>query len=377
MAKSETDTLIIGAGPSGLAVGACLRKRDVPFVMIEKADAVGASWRNHYERLHLHTMKEHSSLPYVPFPEDAPRYVPRAQVVDYLEDYARRFALKPHLGETVERAEFISRRWNITTDQDTYISRRLIVASGYNHIPRIPDWPERESYAGEVIHSSAYRNGKSFAGKRVLVVGAGNSGAEIALDLFESGAHVTMCIRSPTWVVPRDTFGLIPSQLTGLTMAKLPIKLADFLAGTIIKRVVGDLSRYGIQTPRVGPVSQVQKLGKVPLIDIGTLDLIKQGKIEVVGAIDRYVEDGVVLEAGGRVACDVVLCATGYRAALERFLPDAPRLVDERGYPRWFGREAIIPGLYFVGFRNPIDGFLHDVAREALRVADDIAAKQA
>ena len=133
-----TDTIIIGAGPSGLAVGACLSKRNRSFTILEAGDAVGWRWRHHYERLHLHTVKQHSWLPYLRYPAHYPTYPSRAQIVEYLESYQAHFGLAPRFGETVRGATHREGRWELETGAGRYASRHLVVATGYNRDPIVP-----------------------------------------------------------------------------------------------------------------------------------------------------------------------------------------------------------------------------------------------
>ncbi len=369
----EAEAVVLGAGPSGLAVGGALRMKGVSFEVLERADAPGHTWRTHYDRLHLHTVKQHSSLPGLPWPAHVPMYPSRDEVVAYLEAYARHHRIEARLGETITRVRRDGDRWAVEHTSGTTRARHVVVATGYNRVPHIPTWPGREGFAGEVIHSGAYRNGRAFKGRRALVVGAGNSGAEIALDLWESGARTALCVRGPLHVVPRDVFG-IPAQVNSLrVMSRLPPRVADRLSLLMLDRVVGDLSPWGIRRPAIGPVSQVLVNKQIPLIDVGTVALIKQGHIRVVPGIARFTEAGVALDDGSALDLDLVVLATGYRPALDAFLDDAPRYTDARGYPTHFGADAPAPGLYFVGYRNPLTGALHDIAREATAIAAHIA----
>jgi cation diffusion facilitator CzcD-associated flavoprotein CzcO len=369
-----TRAVVIGAGPAGLATAACLGKAGVDFVLLEREQRVGSAWRRHYERLHLHTMRRFSSLPHHPFPADWPRYVPRAQVVEYLETYAEAMGVRPRFGEPVERAFRKGEGWEVETPSRVYRAPSLVIATGYTGEPHEPAWPGREDFQGEVLHSAAYQNGEPFRGRRVLVVGSGNSGAEIALCLWEHGAKVSMCIRGPIHVVPRDAFGM-PAQLTGILLSKLPIRVADAIAGRVSRFATGDLSTWGIERPAYGPVTQVVRDGRVPLIDVGTIDLIKQGHIRVFPGVERFTTDSVRFVDGREEAFDAVLLATGYKARLDRFLDGAAGLTDSRGYPRWHGEEVPdAPGLYFTGFRNPLSGALREIALEARRVARAIAS---
>lgn len=373
--QTTPDVLVLGAGPSGLAVGACLRRHRVPFEILERAAAVGSAWRNHYDRLHLHTVKQYSALPGAPWPAHVPQYPSRLDVVAYLDAYAHRFELAPRFGESVTRVRRDADRWRVTHTSGDTVARSVVVATGYNRVPNVPRWPGDDGFRGEIVHSSNYHHGRAWQGRNALVVGAGNSGAEIALDLWECGARVALCVRGPVHVVPRDVFG-IPAQVNSLKiMSRLPPRVADRVSLAMLDRIVGDLSPWGIRRPALGPVSQVIEEKQVPLIDVGTVGLIKQGHVRVVPGIARFIERGVVLDDGRELALDVVVLATGYRTGLGALLDGAEVLLDARGHPRVHGAEAA-PGLYFVGYRNPVTGALHDIAAEAQRVADHIAARR-
>jgi cation diffusion facilitator CzcD-associated flavoprotein CzcO len=176
----DTDTIIVGAGPAGLAVAAALRRKNVTFDLLERNDRVGSSWQHHYDRLHLHTPKNHSALPFMAFPKAVPRYPSRDQVIEYLDDYARAFDLHPQFGTDVLRCvRTADNAWEVQTNRGTRRARHLIVASGFNRLPLRPSWSGLQDFAGAVLHSSDYTNGRRFCGQAVLVVGFGNSGAEI------------------------------------------------------------------------------------------------------------------------------------------------------------------------------------------------------
>lgn len=377
----HTEVVIIGAGPSGLAVGACLSAgsgRGVPFVMLEQAEAVGSTWRAHYDRLHLHTIKQLSALPFVPFADHVPLYPSRADVVDYLDRYAAKFRLAPRFGHTVTSARREGEGWLVRANDTEIRARALVVASGINRRPKVPSFPGRDRFRGVVLHSSEYKNGRAFRGKRALVVGIGNSGGEIALDLWESGAETSLAVRSPVHVVPRDLFGL-PAQINSLYgVGRLPLAIADRVALSILDRAVGDLSPYGLHRPDIGPARQVVERGKIPLIDIGTVALVKQGKIRVVKGPESFTEGGMRLSDGQEIEADLVVLATGFHPAVDGFLDRAEGYTDARGYPRWHGAEsASAPGLFFIGYRNPLSGQLHDIALEAKRIAKAISARKA
>src|SRR5690606_32246266 len=163
----------------------------------------------------------------------------------YLSRYAERFPQPTRFGEEVWRARRRDDGWHVESTSGEHASDALVIATGYNRKPRIPSWPGQEGFDGTVLHSSAYRNGAAWRGRRALVVGSGNSGAEIAIDLWEHGAKVDLCVRGPVHVTPRDLMG-VPAQITGILLSSLPPKVADRIALAALDRAVGDLSRYGI-----------------------------------------------------------------------------------------------------------------------------------
>ena len=144
-------TIVIGAGPAGLAVGACLKRAGTPGLLLEQTDQVGSAWHRYYDRLHLHTDKSHSELPFIPFPRDYPRYPSRSQVISYLETYAREFQLELRFGQRVMAARHANDGWEIQTQDTRYRSTNLVVASGYNREPYLPTWPGQTSFRGTLL----------------------------------------------------------------------------------------------------------------------------------------------------------------------------------------------------------------------------------
>jgi len=200
----HTDVAVIGAGPAGLAVGACLRKAGLNFVIFERAQKLASSWHRHYERLHLHTVKQLSSLPYVPFPATYPRYVPKNLVIAYLESYASNFDLQPRFGDAVRIVRRDGNDWLIEGALSSVRARHVVIASGFNAEPVMPSIPGIEKFRSKVIHSAQYVNAEPFAGQDVLVIGMGNTGAEVALDLCEGGARTSISLRDGVHIVPRE-----------------------------------------------------------------------------------------------------------------------------------------------------------------------------
>ena len=373
-AAEQIDTLIVGAGPAGLAVAKELAGRGLAFVIVEREQTVAPAWHRHYDRLHLHTAKRFSSLPGMPFPADVPTFPTRAQVIDYMTAYAARFGLKPRFGVAVTRIErdAAAGGWRIRSDRGAMAARHVVVATGLNAVPSRPQWPGMESYRGELLHSSAYRNGASWSGRRVLVVGAGNSGAEIALDLAEHGVRPDLCIRGKLHVARRETLGM-PAPLPTILLAWLPLAAADAIGGAALRLSVGDLSRWEIEAPDHGPIRDMVEHGRVPLIDVGTLARIKRGDIVVHKGIERFHADGVSFADGKRMTYDAVVLATGFRPGLEPLIEGAEELLDWRGRALHDGITTR-PGLYLTGYATPPTGLLREIGFSARRIAAHIAA---
>jgi cation diffusion facilitator CzcD-associated flavoprotein CzcO len=194
---SVPDAIIVGAGPAGLACAATMRAAGLNATVLEKAGNVGSAWRRHYDRLHLHTDRGHSGLPGLPMPRSYPAYPSRAQVIAYLESYAERFEIKPVFDTEVTRLRRDGTQWQVDMASDSISAHVVVVATGIAGAPYRPAWPGLETYTGTILHSSEYRNPQPYAGKRALVVGFGNSGGEIALDLEDAGIDVALSVCGP------------------------------------------------------------------------------------------------------------------------------------------------------------------------------------
>jgi cation diffusion facilitator CzcD-associated flavoprotein CzcO len=366
---TNPDAIVVGAGPAGLACAAAMRGAGLRVTVLEKAGHVGAVWRRHYDRLHLHTDRNHSGLPGMAMPRTFPAYPSREQLVAYLESYAARFDIRPVFNTAVSRVRREGAQWRVDAGQGSVAAPAVVVATGIADAPYRPSWPGSDIHQGRVIHSSDYRNPDAYVDKRVLVVGFGNSGGEIALDLADSGVDVALAVRAPVQILPRDLLGF-PILTWAILYRRLPARLVDMINAPILRMAVGRIEDLGLRRAAKGPRQMVEEDGRVPLIDIGTLARIRDGSIKIYGGIDRLTSDGVAFADGRHVKFDAIILATGFRPDLRQIIPDVEGVFDGHGMPLVTGQATGAPGLYFCGQITSPTGQLREIGIEAQRIAD-------
>jgi cation diffusion facilitator CzcD-associated flavoprotein CzcO len=360
--------VVVGAGPAGLAAAAALARAGIRPLVLERSGSIGASWRGRYDRLRLNSSRPFSKLPRTPYPRGTAMFPTRDQMVSYLERYAERHALDVRLNSELERLDREHGGWVLRTSSGEVSADHVILASGYAHTPYIPDWPGRDRFRGQLLHSGHYRNPEPFRGGDVLVVGSGSSGMEIAHELASSGARrVRLAVRTSPNIILRSPIGPLLARL----MMKLPTHRADRLIAKVSRKEIGDLSAYGLPQPEEGVFSRLKRLGVAPaIVDKETIEAIKDGRIEIVAGVESLDETGVELSDGTRVEPDAVIAATGYRTGLAPMVGHLD-VLDERGVPRVLYGEAA-PGLRFIGY-DPRPAHLGYMAGEAKRTAQAIA----
>jgi putative flavoprotein involved in K+ transport len=364
MPPIEAQVAVVGAGASGLAAAAMLEQRGHRPVVLEADERIGGTWARRYDRLHLHTVRRFSGLPDHPLPVRLPRYVSKDQYADYLASYAAAFDLDVRLGTRVEKIRRQDGGWLVETQREDFRVPLVVISTGKHNRKRLPSWPGVEDFAGRLVHSADYRSGADFRGLRALVVGIGNSGAEIATDLVDEGASfVAIAVRTTPPIAKREIFG-IPVQLFGMALEPLPARPVDRVGAVIRRLGTGDLRRYGLAKEAWGPF----EARRPPVIDVGFLATLKRGAIAVRPELVRLTPTGAGFSDGAQEPFDVVVVATGFSTALEE-LVELPGLLDERGLPRFGAHGAReFPGLYFVGFKESPRGALYEANRDARRL---------
>ena len=364
---------IVGGGSAGLATAALLRRRGLDVLVLEAGPEPGAAWRVRYDRLRLHTPRLLSGLPGHRIPRRYGRWVARDDLVEYFREYAERELIEIRTGVRVERVDRFDESWRLETSAGPVAAATVIVATGYNGAPYVPDWPGRESFSGELVHSSAYVNAEPYRGRDVLVVGAGNSGAEIATDVADGGASRSrLSVRTPPQIVRRATAG-VPAQLLGMAIRHLPPDWVDPITKAQRRISIPDLSAQGLPRPAHGVRTAFIATGTTPILDVGIVDAIRRGRVEVVGAVEGFDGVDVLLADGSRVAPDAVIVATGFRAGLETLVGHLG-VLGPGGLPAKTDGEPVLPGLWFVGFVPTLGGQLREGSIAARKVAESVLA---
>ena len=369
-AVDHRDLIVIGAGSAGLATAALLRREGMEPLVLEAGTEPGAAWRERYDRLRLHTPRLLSGLPGLRIPRRYGRWVARDDLLEYFRAYADSQGIEVRTGVRVDR---IDPGWQLDTSAGPIEATTVIVATGYNGAPFVPDWPGRDAFTGDLIHSSEYRNPAPFRGQDVLVVGAGNSGAEIATDVAGGGASRSrLSVRNPPQIVRRATAG-IPAQLIGIAIRHLPPDWVDPISITQRRLSIPDLAAQGLPRPEHGIRTSFITTGTTPILDVGIVGAVRSGRVQIVAAVERFEAGDVVLADGSRITPDAVIAATGFRARLDSLVGHLD-VLGPRGLPAKTDGEPVLPGLWFVGFTPTLGGQLREGSIAARKVAAAVAA---
>lgn len=357
--------IIVGAGPAGLAAAHEAQRRLLPYQVVERYE-IGHAWRNHYDRLRLNTLKEVSALPGLPMPTHYPRFPTALQFHTYLCEYAHHFQLNINTGVEVERACWKSSGWEIHTNRGQLAGSALIAATGIWSTPYHPAFPGEEQFGGRVIHSCSYRNPSPFRGQRVLVVGAGNSGSEIAVDLAEAGVCTSIAIRDGVKFVPRPALPIV-ERVGPWLLEHLPHAVGELAMQFGIR----DFSHLGMPRP-VGSL-----LDSFPVVGYALPRAVAAGQARVYPALVGFGAGKAHFEGGHKAPFDAVIKATGYRPSLQ-FVSHALDF-DAHGFPHLdhCGRATRAPRLFCLGFDYPTTrGWLSSLGRVMRRAFDVLVASR-
>ena len=362
---------MIGAGTAGLAAAATLRGAGVDVIMLERTDRVGASWRTRYDGLRLNTTGWMSTQPglrasrrrYGEFPS-------RDAWVQYLEDYAAHHRIDVRFDTQVRRLESVNGEWRVQSDREDQQAHFVVIATGFDHDPNLPDWPGRDGFTGELIHSSAYRNPDPYRGRDVLVIGPGTTGSEVAAYLAKGGAgRVRVACRTPPNLITRKILGA-SINISGIALNHLPVRVGDQLSWLSQRIVFGNLDRYGLPRSPDGLATTMRHRQQAPAYAEAFVPLLKAGQIEIVAAVEGFDGPNVLLADGTRIEPEAVIAATGYRRGLEPLVGHLG-VLGEDGIPLVSGgkQHPSAPGLFFTGYRPDLSGHLRPMRHEARAIA--------
>ncbi len=362
------DAVVVGAGAAGLAAAAALRGLGMTPVILDRADAVGSAWRTRYDSFRLHTVRWLSGLPGLRIPPRFGSWVARDDFVRYLQGYAAFHHLAPRLGVELQGLARDGSGWLLHTSDGPLRADRVVLATGACNLPVIPDWPGRNDFRPQLIHSSQYRNPADYLGATVLVVGSGNSATEIAVDLAAAGVPVELAVRTPPVIVRRDTHG-VPSQLFSIALRRAPAAVMNPLGAALRRLTVPDLAPFGLPAP-ADPFSQFARTATTPVLDHGFAAAVRAGTIVIRTGVTALHGDRVEHVDGSRSRPDRVIAATGYAPGLEHLLGPLD-LLDLRGLPV---RGA--PGLHTVGIEIPLSGLLREIGLDARAMVRTVAGQR-
>lgn len=366
--------IVIGAGAAGLAVAQALMKAGVPTSILEKESRLAEPWHRRHRQLRLNTHRDLSTLPGLAYPTDTPAFPPREVVIRHMNDFREANRLPVEFGVAVETIVFRGDHWAIRTSAGPRLARHVVVATGRDRQPFTPQWKGMQAFAGRIVHSADFGDATTYAGKKVLVVGAGNSG-------FDALNHLADVDTSAIWLSARNGPALLPKRIGKIAvhrlsplMARLPTRIADAVIAATQRLVFGDLTKFGMPPAPSGGVSRLTSDYTAIAADDGAVDAIKSGKIVVVPAIREFTRDGVILANGSLIGPDIVIAATGYRTGLESMVGNLG-VLDNKGVPLFNGGEADpkLPGLWFTGMRPSIRGCFANAAILAKAIARRIA----
>lgn len=368
--------MIAGAGPAGLAVAACLGRHGLKTRILERGSAPGWAWAGHYPSLRLHTSRAISSLPGLEI-RSATAYPDRKEFERYCADYARTFALDIELDREVASLSRERELWRVGTSRGDYLARHVVLATGFFSRWKSEQWPGMETFTGRWLSPESLDDGEPLSGKRVLVVGLGNTGADMIAELRRRGAQVSISARGPIYVIPRELMGVnsfrwtqwLPERTSaaarrlGAGASALEATIASRLWARVQEHSYSDLRNYGLRLKSHAEIMLDQKQGLPPVIGGEWVELIRKGETTVLSGVNHFTADGVVDNDGRRERFDAVLPATGMEES--RF-----GLAGELPSPLRDGEVPGKPGLWLCGTAPS----LRHIGRSAPRIAAAIAS---
>lgn len=369
--------IVIGAGGAGLTAAHALLKAGVQVMVLEKEARLAEPWHRRHPQLHLNTHRDLSALPGVSFPAGTPAFPHRSAIIRHLNEFRAMHRLPVEFGVSVDEIALDGDHWLVQTSAGPRLARHVIIATGRDRQPVIPAWKGMKAFAGRVIHSAEFGDANDYAGRKILVVGAGNSG-------FDALNHLARVDTAQIWLSARNGPALLPKRIGQIAvhrfspiLARLPFKLADAVMAATQRLVFGDLAAFGLPPTPSGGASRLASDYTAIAADDGAVDAIKDGRIIVVPTVREFTRDAVIFDNGVTIQPDIVIAATGYRTGLEAILGKLG-VLDKKGVPLFNGADSDpkLPGLWFTGMRPSIRGCFANARIQAKAIAARIARER-
>lgn len=376
-ASDNTRVIVVGAGIAGFAAAHALRQVGISVRILDRASRIAEAWRQRHPQLRLNTHRVLSGLPGLAMPASDGAFPRRDTVVRYLEEYASRLDVPIEFGIDVERADPVETGWRLQTDHGDYRADHVIFATGHDRVPYVPAYPGLDSYRRETRHAATFGKLAQYRNKRVLVVGAGNSGSDVLNHLARIETdRLWVSIRHGPVIFPTRLWGM-PVQLLSPVLEWLPPRWVDRLLELTQWIAFGDLSRWGIRKHVTGGATRLLNEGVAPAIDNGFVAALKQGRVQVVPTVAGFESGHVLLRDGRLIDPDIVIFATGYRTGLQPILGHLD-LLNTRGVPLINGaqQDPRYPGIWFTGMRPLLSGFFRAAGSTGNAIAEAIRARQ-
>jgi putative flavoprotein involved in K+ transport len=372
--QDSPDAVVIGAGPAGLAVARELdHQHGIKALVLDRAAAPAISWRTRYENFRLNTAGFLSHLPGQRIPLNAGRWPTKEDMVRYFDHYVQRQNIALRLGCEVHRVDRADGFWQLDTSSGQIRTPAIVLATGNYSAPTIPAWPGLKRFNGKIVHSGDFTNAWPYRGRDVLVVGAGNSAADIAVQLANDGARrIWLAVRTPPHLV-RRAIGPFPSDIFLELFSRVPARMVDPVISRMNRLLLGDLSAYGFERPPLGLKATVEKRGRIPTLADELIDVVRVGRVEVVAAVKAVGSDSVILADGRSVAPQVIIAATGFGTDLERLVGHLD-VLDEHGDPRGGFASHVGDGMFAIAYGIPPNGPLRAIRVNSTRLAREVAA---
>ncbi|TAY71704.1 flavin-containing monooxygenase [Rhizobium leguminosarum] len=368
--------VVIGAGTAGLIAAFELQQVGIRPRIFERATRVGDQWRARHPQLTLNTHRDLSHLPNLRYPAGTPAFPKRDAVAEHLQEFVAQQSMTIEFGVEVDRISVVSGSYHLSTNIGAVATRNLVIATGRDRKPIIPAWVGLERFRGKVIHAAEFGSPQEYDGKRVLVVGSGNSGFDILNHLAkQKTSALWLSSRHAPTLVPKRLFGVTVHRLSPL-LACLPTRLADVALAATSYVAFGDLRRFGIGNPTAGGASRLKE-GTALASDDGAVRAIKEGTIKVMPELQSFDEDQVHFRDGQACSPDIVIAATGYAADLEGIVGNLD-LLDKQGRTLINGSQQLphLPRLYFIGMRASVLGDIGSAKIQGRAIARSVQRAQ-